>query len=392
MKKTIHDLAIHSGIPEFKEKLHVGLPNLGNRESLMKRINKILDTRWFTNNGPLVQEFEKELIKTIGVKHCIAMCNGTVALEIAIRALGLTGEVIVPSFTFIATAHALQWQGITPIFCDISLHNYTIDPCMVEKMVTPRTSGIIGVHLWGRSCDIEALTHIAKKHNISLIFDAAHAFACSHKGHLIGGFGDAEIFSFHATKFLNTFEGGAVMTNNDELAEKIRLMKNFGFQGKDNVIHIGVNGKMSEISAAMGLSSLECIEEFIMANYRNYKYYYQELERIPGIRLVSYDDRERFNYQYIVLIIDEEVTGISRDRLVEILHAENIIARRYFYPGCHKMEPYRSYSPHAGMMLPNTEKFVHKVLILPTGPTIDQDHIKRICTILRVAIENSSDL
>ena len=225
MKKIIDDLAIFGGTPAFEEVLHVGRPNIGDRESLFIRLNDLLDRKWLTNNGPYVREFEQSVADLIGVKHCIAMCNGTVALEIAIRALGLTGEVIIPSFTFVATAHALQWQEITPVFCDIAPHTHHLDPARIEAMITPRTTGIIGVHLWGQACDVEALTEIAHKHQLKLLFDAAHAFNCSYQGHLIGGFGDAEVFSFHATKFFNTFEGGAITTNNDELAAKIRLMK-----------------------------------------------------------------------------------------------------------------------------------------------------------------------
>ncbi|MDM8517266.1 aminotransferase class I/II-fold pyridoxal phosphate-dependent enzyme [Desulfobacterales bacterium HSG16] len=392
MKKTIDDLAVRGGEPAFSEILHVGRPNIADRKRLLERMNDILDRRWLTNGGIYVQEFERKIAHMIGVKHCIAMCNGTMALEIAIRALGLTGEVIIPSFTFIATAHALQWQEIAPVFCDIDPEIFTIDPDKIEQMITPKTTGIIGVHVWGRVCDTDALTNIAKDYNLRLLFDAAHAFACSHKGQMIGGFGDAEIFSFHATKFFNTFEGGAVATNNDELAAKIRLMKNFGFSGKDNVIHIGTNGKMTEISAAMGLSSLESLDEFIAVNYQNYKHYQRELNDIPGVTLVSYDENEASNYQYIVLVIDENVTGISRDRLVDILHAENVIARRYFYPGCHQMEPYRSYFPHAGLLLPRTEQLVKKVMSLPTGTTIGESEIAEICCILRIAVADRSKI
>ena len=216
MRTNIDELAIFGGTPAFSEKLHVGRPNIGNRDRLLERINDLLDRKWLSNNGPFVQEFERHICEMLGVKHCIAMCSGTVALEIAIRAAGLTGEVIVPSFTFIATAHALQWQEITPVFCDIDPQTHTLNPWRVEAMITPRTSGIIGVHMWGQPCAVETLTEIAHKHNLKLMFDAAHAFSCSYKGTMIGNFGDAEVFSFHATKFVNTFEGGAVVTNNDE--------------------------------------------------------------------------------------------------------------------------------------------------------------------------------
>ena len=388
IKKNIQDLAILGGTPNFFEKLHVGRPNIGDRQRLLDRINDMLDRKWLTNNGKFVQEFEQRIADYVGVKHCIANCNGTVALGLAIRALGLTGEVLVPSFTFIATAHALQWQEITPVFCDIDPKTHTIDPYRLEAMITPRTSGIIGVHVWGNPCNVEALSEIAEKHNLKLMFDAAHAFGCSYKGQMIGNFGEAEVFSFHATKFINAFEGGAIVTNDDELAQKLRLMNNFGFAGLDKVIYIGTNGKMSEASAAMGLTSLESIEEFIEINHRNYLCYKQELSDIQGISIFPYQDGEQCNYQYIVLEIDETLTKVSRDILVEILEAENVIARRYFYPSCHRMEPYKSYFPHAGLLLPQTEKLTQRVMLLPTGTAIQIDDIKQITNIIKFVLSN----
>jgi dTDP-4-amino-4,6-dideoxygalactose transaminase len=392
MKYFLSELAIFGGEPSFSEALHVGRPNIGNRQRLLACINDILDRRWLTNSGPYVKAFERQVAEMVGVKHCIAMCNGTVALEIAIRALGLTGEVIVPSMTFIATAHALQWQEITPVFCDIDPESYTIDPDRVEEMITPYTTGIIGVHLWGRPCDVEALAEIARRRNLRLLYDAAHAFGCSYKGRMIGGFGDAEVLSFHATKFINTLEGGAVLTNDDDLATKIRLMKNFGFGGLDNVVYIGTNGKMNEVSAAMGLTSLESLDEFVAVNCRNYKLYQQKLAEIPGVRLLTYDETERNNYQYIVLEVDEAMTGVSRDQMAEILNAENVIARRYFYPGCHRMEPYRSYFPHAGLLLPETERALKRVLTLPTGTAIGPGEIHQICQIIRLVVANGREI
>ena len=389
MKSCLENLAIFGGPPAFDEKLHVGRPNIGNRQRLLERINDLLDGRWLTNSGPYVQEFERRIADLLDVRHCIAMCNGTVALEIAFRAAGLNGEVIVPSFTFIATAHALQWQEITPVFCDIDPRTHNIDPRCVERMITPRTTGIVGVHVWGRPCDVEALAEIAHRHNLKVLFDAAHAFGCSYKGRMIGNFGDAEVFSFHATKFFNTFEGGAVVTNDDDLAAKIRLMKNFGFAGYDNVIFIGTNGKMSEISAAMGLTGLESLEEFIAINYRNYKQYQRELAGISGIKLIEYDETEKNNCQYIVLEVDETLTHIHRDQLIDILHAENVLARRYFYPGCHKMEPYRSYFPHAGLLLLETERLTQRVLSLPTGTSVRPEDITKICDIVKLVIEHA---
>ena len=233
IKRSLTDLAIFGGEPAFNEILHVGRPNIGDRKKLIARLNAILDRRWLTNNGPVVQEFEERLAEFLGVRHVITVVNATIGLELVIRALKLTGEVIVPAFTFVATAHALQWQEITPVFSDIDPATHNLDPACIERMLTPRTTGIIGVHVWGRPCDIEALEAIARKHNLALLFDAAHAFGVSHRGRMIGQFGQAEVFSFHATKFFNTFEGGAIATNNDDLAEKLRLMRNFGFSGME---------------------------------------------------------------------------------------------------------------------------------------------------------------
>ena len=391
MKSRLEDLAIFGAAPAFPDPLYVGRPNIGNREVLLERINRILDSRWLTNYGPYVKEFEGRIAELVGVKHCIAICNATIALEIAIRALGLTGEVIIPSFTFIATAHALQWQEITPVFCDIDPDTHTIDPRQAEKMITPRTSGIVGVPTWGRPCDIEGLAEICDRHHLKLLFDAAHAFNCSYRGQMIGAFGDAEVFSFHATKFFNAFEGGAVVTNDDALAAKIRLMKNFGFAGYDNVIYVGTNGKMTEVAAAMGLTSLESMDEVIAVNRRNYECYKDNVASISGVSLKGFDDREKGNYQYTVLEIDQTATGISRDDLIRILWAENVIARRYFYPGCHRMEPYRSYYPHAGLLLESTEALTERVMLLPNGSTINEAQVQAICSIIRLAVANAPE-
>jgi dTDP-4-amino-4,6-dideoxygalactose transaminase len=209
---------------------------------------------------------------------------------------------------------------------------------------------------------------------------------------MIGGFGDAEVFSFHATKFFNTFEGGAVTTNDDELATKIRLMKNFGFSGYDQVTYIGTNGKMSEISAAMGLTSLESLADFIQTNRQNYQQYQAGLAGVAEIRLLTFDEHEKCNYQYIVVELDESKAGISRDQLVDILHAENVIARRYFHPGCHRMEPYRTCYPDAGLMLPLTERLADCVITLPTGTGVSPRQISDICELIKLVISHGPEV
>ncbi len=386
--RSQNDLAINGAAPAFAEPLHVGKPNVANRDEFMRYAGDILDRGFLTNNGPLVRELEAAIADYHAVKHCVAMCNGTIALEIAIRALGLKGEVIVPSFTFIATAHALHWQEIVPVFADIDPESHLLDPDAVRAMITPKTTGIIAVHLWGRTSATGELMALAREFGLKLIFDAAHAFGCSYQGEKIGRFGECEVLSFHATKFFNTFEGGAVLTNNDELAEAMRLMRNFGFSGMDKVIHPGTNGKMSEISAAMGLANLMSLEDLISHNKRNHEIYQEELSDLDGINLLPYDDKERNNYQYIVLLV-EDGFPLSRDELIKTLHAENILARRYFWPGCHKMKPYSELYPHAGLLLSVTEDVADKVMVLPTGMSVKEEHIRLIASVIRVCSRTS---
>jgi dTDP-4-amino-4,6-dideoxygalactose transaminase len=385
-------LAVLGGPPTFADPVHVGRPNIPHRDRFLERINAMLDRRWLTNNGPLVREFESRIAALTGVKHCVAMCNATVALEIAIRALELHGEVIIPSYTFVATAHALQWQEVTPVFADIDPMSYNLDPACIERLLTPRTTGIIGVHVWGRACDTAAIEQIARRHRLKVIYDAAHALGCSHNGKMIGEFGSCEVFSFHATKFLNSFEGGAVVTNDEALAHQMQLMRNFGFAGYDRVLYVGTNGKLSEVCAAMGLTSLEALDEIIAVNRRNYECYRNNLEDVPGIKLIDYDTSEHQNYQYIVLEIDPTVASLNRDELVPVLHAENVLARKYFWPCCHRMEPYRSHFPHAHLLLPNTERVAPRVMVLPTGTTLSCEDINKICRIIRSAMLRAGEV
>ena len=379
--------AILGGAPAFTEALHVGRPNVGNRERLQKRIDAMLDARWFSNGGPLVGEFETRIASHLGVKHCIATCNGTTALMLAIRGLDLKGEVIVPSFTFVATAHALQWQQTKPVFCDVDPLTHNLDPRDVEQRITPQTTGIIGVHLWGRPCDTAALDEIARRHRLKLMFDASHAFACTSRDRMIGSFGDAEVFSFHATKFLNTFEGGAVVTNDDELARRLKLMRNFGFTGYDQVEYLGMNAKMPEVCAAMGLTGLDNLDQFIAVNRRNHAGYRTLLADLPGLRVLPYDDAERSNFQYVIMEIDPASCPLTRDELLRVLHAENILARRYFFPGCHRMEPYRTLDP--GCALPETERLSECVLALPTGTAVGHREVELVAAVIRSALREA---
>ena len=383
MKK---DFQTSAELERLRDALHVGRPNIGDRAKFLARVEGILDRRWLSNDGPLVREFESTAAGILGVKHVVAMCNATVALEIASRALGLKGEVIIPSYTFIATAHALQWQGITPVFADMDPATHNIDPDSIESLITPRTTGIVGVHVWGRACDTDAIESIARKHDLQVMYDASHGFGCSSGGRMLGNFGSCEVFSFHATKFINCFEGGVVATNNDELAQKMRLMRNFGFQGFDNVVYLGANGKMSEVCAAMGLTNLEAMDEIVAINRRNYEAYREGLESVPGVSVIRYEPTEKNNYQYVVIEVDPDVCPRTRDEIVDALHAENVIARKYFWPGCHRMEPYRSTQPEAWRNLPETERISAQVIVMPTGQAVDEKTVVNVCRIVRQAV------
>jgi len=377
------DLAINGAPPAFAEPLHVGRPNIGNRAAFIQKVNQILDKHWLTNNGPMVQEFERRIASQLGVKHCVAMCNGTIALEIAIRALKLEGEVIIPSWTFVATAHALDWQGLTPVFADIDPRTHNLDPAAVRRMITPRTSGIIGVHLWGRAAPVDELQAIADEHGLKLMFDAAHAFGSTYKGQAIGRFGACEVLSFHATKAINAMEGGAVVTNDDELAEAVRLMRNFGFVHYDEVIHPGTNGKMIEVCAAMGLSNLDTFGDVVRSNRLHHAGYKAAIADVRNLSVLDYDEHESNSHHYVVLEVDERFP-VSRDQVVAALHAENILARKYFWPGCHGMKPYRELFPHARLVLANTESVAKKVIVLPSGTTLPSGSVETIAAICRV--------
>ncbi len=392
MKRSIDDLAVFGSTAAFQDTVCVGRPRVHDRTLFLDKVDEILQRNWLTNNGPCVQEFESELQEALGVRHCIATCNGTLALCLTVKALDLKGEAIVPSFTFIATAHALLWQGITPVFCDINPDNHTLDPKLVEKSITNKTTAILATHLWGNPCEIESLERIASRHELKLIFDAAHAFGSRYDGKLIGSFGDAEVFSFHATKFINALEGGAIATNNDELADRLRLMRNFGFAGYDHIVTLGINAKMNEISAAMGLVNLLDWQGVVELNRRNHSLYQKALAGVPGIELASYQGPGQANYQYCLIEIDESQTGISRDELMRTLAYENIMARRYFYPGCHHCEPYRSSGNGVKYRLPVTEQLAEMVLCLPTGISTTDEAIEKIVEVIRLTVSKADQV
>jgi dTDP-4-amino-4,6-dideoxygalactose transaminase len=378
------DFAALGGTPRFSRPLVVGAPNVGRKRRFLARVRTILRSGRLSNDGPFVREFEARVADALQVAHCIATCNATIAMSLLLRALDLSGEVIVPSFTFVATAHAVRWHGLEPVFCDIDPASHNLDPEDAVRAVTPRTRAICGVHLWGRPCAVERLTALARAHNLHIFFDAAHAFGCSKHGRLIGGFGEAEVFSFHATKQVNAFEGGAITTNDAALAAALRRLRAFGVES-GAVEGIGINAKMSEVSAAMAITNLESVHDFRAASCQNYRRYRHGLEGIPGVRVCHYDERELCNYHYVVIEVDRAVTGLSRDDLLTVLAAEKVVARRYFAPGCHRVEPYRS-TRAAARPLPATERLCDRVLVLPNGVHLGADSIDAVCELIAAAV------
>ena len=363
-----------------KQAYHVGRPNMPNKEKVLAKFAQVLDNQWLTNMGPLSLELEDRIASMLEVKHCICVCNATIGLELLQRALNLKGEVIIPSFTFIATAHSLRWQGIHPVFCDVRMEDHLIDPTKIEELITPRTTAIMAVPIWGQPCDYVALQKIAKKHGLKLIFDSAHAFGCKSGDKYLGGFGDAEVFSFHATKVFSTGEGGAITTDSDDLAETLRLMRNFGFEQKDTVIKIGTNAKMSEFAAAYGLAHLDALEAIIDHNKQIHKAYKEEFISFDEFKLLDYSFHGVSNYQYVVAAVPAHL----RDSLLEYFHKHGILLRRYFHPACHRMEPYASDDQYSGISLPNTEKISSEIVIFPTGKQMTQINVREFANLFRL--------
>lgn len=368
----------------FDQPAVVGRPWLPDRERVLTLIGEVLDSGQLSNGGPYVAELEHRVAELHDVRHCVATCNGTLALELALRAAQLTGEVVVPSFTFIATAHAVSRAGLVPVFADVDPVTHNLDPAAAERVVTARTSAILGVHLWGRPCDVEGLAAVADRYGLQLLFDAAHAFGCSHRGRMIGGYGRAEVFSFHATKFFHTIEGGAVMTDDDDIAESVRRQRNFGFAESLNSVMVGGNAKLNEISAAVGLSQLDGLDELAAVNRSRYELFRSEMHGVRGIHVVEYPALEQSNYHFVAIEVDAREAGVDRDGLLDFLLTENVLARPYFSPPCHLAAAYSDVPVHG---LDETERLSRCTLALPTGPALSLDDVRAVCDLIRSAVE-----
>jgi dTDP-4-amino-4,6-dideoxygalactose transaminase len=381
-------LALVTGVPTFPTALQTGSPNVLQPDRTAALIASAMRRNWLTNNGPLVQELEARFAAFQGVEHCVAVANATLGLQLAARALGMRGEILMPSFTFIGTAHAMAWIGLRPVFCDVSRDTHALDPQRVADAITIATGGILGVHIWGQPCNIQALQQLAQARGVPLLFDAAHACGSTDRSVRVGGFGDAEVFSLHATKSINGVEGGMVTTNDGDLAERLRLLRNFGFVGEDAVNSLGINAKMSEFSAAMALANLECYDRLLAHNRDIHAAYRQGFAGLDGIALQECrPDCGRCDH-YAVLSVSESA-ALGRETLRRVLAAENVVARRYFFPGCHRSPPYdRPDRPD----LPITDALCQTVLQLPTGLQMTPDDAATIAAIVARAFEHAAEV
>lgn len=385
MKRTVSDLAILGGQPSFETPLPVGQLNFPDWDRFETAFRGIFDRRYYTNHGPLAQELEARLSDFLGVRHVVCMTNATIGLMIAAKALGIEGKVILPGFTFIATARSVSWAGLEPVFCDVDLDSHLMLADQVAPLIDNQVSAILGVHLWGNPDDPIALQELAHQHGLHLYFDAAHAFGCSRAGVPIGGFGRLEVFSFHATKILNAAEGGCVTTNDDELAARLRNVRSSYGAGEPVDIPLTGNGRMSEAQAAMALLSLDDYSDIRRRNKAYFELYTSLLEGLPGIRVQRPGAGNSSNYQYVVLAIDSDAFGLSRDSLVALLGAENVLSRRYFSPGLHRAFPYDEKYPQYRNALPNTDRLAESVMQLPSGQAMSLESIKTVCRIIELA-------
>ena len=394
MKSSPYQLAAFGGAPAFRKPLHVGQPILINPDSMLADFDSVMRSGQLTNNGPRLQEFESAIARVCRTKHAIATCNATIALQIAARALHLSGEVIVPAFTFIATAHALEWIGLEPVFADVDPQTHTLDLKSAEECITPRTSAILPVHLWGHVCRTRQLDELCRSRRLRLLYDSSHAFGCQQDGVPVGNFGDAEVFSFHATKFVHAFEGGAIVTNDDGVADRCRRLRAVGISGLTEISDVGTNGKMHELSAVAGLHSIATMSGRVAANRANRMVYACHCQSLNGLSLLSTPEGNESNGQYLVLTVDEQQFGLNRDQIVSLLRAEGVFARSYFSPGCHQAEPYRSADSgrHVRVSLDVTETLSKTVLQLPTGPAVAPADAHKVGLLLRLLHQHAAEV
>jgi len=365
------------------KKIYVTQPYLPPLDEFIPYLQKIWSNKILTNGGEFHQEFEKELCKYLGVKYISLFTNGTVALTTALQALGIAGEVITTPYSFVATSHSLLWNGVKPVFIDVDPETLNLDPEKIRAAITPQTSAILPVHCYGYSCDVDKIQKIADEFNLKVIYDAAHAFGVADRNGSILNHGDLSILSFHATKVFNTFEGGAIISHDEETKFHIDQLKNFGFTGEITVAAAGINGKMSEFNAALGLLQLKYIDKAIDARKIIDSLYRSLLKNVKGIRCINDLGGGRANYSYFPILVDENFR-MSRDDLHKQLLEIGISTRRYFYPLISNFPMYSELPSSNALNLPNATKAALQVLCLPIYPDLSMDMVNKLCSFIAV--------
>ncbi|MBQ4123752.1 DegT/DnrJ/EryC1/StrS family aminotransferase [bacterium] len=365
------------------QKILVTQPMLPELEDVYSQIEEIWTTKWLTNMGSKHNELEIKLKDVLKVNNVSLFNNGTIALMVAIKALDLPhgSEVITTPFTFAATPHCISWNGLKPVFCDIEPDTMTIDAEKIEELITPNTSAIVAVHVYGFPCNVKKINNIAKKYNLKVIYDAAHAFSTEIDGRGIGTFGDITMFSFHATKLYNTIEGGCLTYNDDNLVRKIYNLRNFGIRSEELVEEVGINGKMNEIQAAIGLLNLNLYKKEQEKRAKIKEFYDDNLSKIKGIRIPKMPNNATNSYQYYPIIIENEYP-LSRDELYLKFKQRNIYTRKYFYPACHDYECYKDNLQNRVLSIVDDIK--HKVLCLPFYGNLSTSDLNNVCDILKM--------
>ncbi len=367
----------------FSEPIYVTRPLFADLQDLHPLLEDIWESKILTNGGPKHQELERALCETLNVPYLSLFNNGTIALITACQALNLSGEVITTPFTFPATPHILTWNQLTPVFCDIDPITMNINASKIEALITDKTSAILAVHVYGTPCNVEHIEDIANRYGLKVIYDAAHAFGVEIDGRGIGTFGDISMFSFHATKLFHTAEGGCLTFNDKSLKSHIDLLKNFGIKNESEVILPGINGKMNEIQAAIGLMNLCHLEEERQRRAKIIDIYREELSQVDGITLLETPSNVRPSYQYFVIRIDEDKFGISRDELHQQLKEYNVITRKYFYPLCSDYDCYKKLPSADPITLPIAHKVAQEVLALPLYGQLELESVRTICHLIR---------
>ena len=357
--------AILGAKPLLDQQVYITRPVLPDKDRFFDAIRDIFERGWLTNSGPYVNRLEEKLREYLGVEHCQVFTNGTLSLQLMVQGLRLAGDVITTPFTFPATVHTLYWNHIIPQFCDVDPETYNITPEAIEAAITPNTTGIMPVHVYGNPCEVDRIQDVASKYGLKVCYDAAHAFGVKIGGRPIGTFGDANSFSFHATKLYNTMEGGAMTTRDANLAWRVQMYRNFGIKNEEEVIGPGINAKMHELQGAYGLLVLERIDEEIEARRRIARRYDEALAELPGLRMQRVREDVERTYQYYTIRIVPEEYGVTRDQLHRALKAEGIVTRKYFYPLCSTYACYASLPSAAPGRLPNAEKLAQSILCLP---------------------------